>query len=288
MADRAPGVFITGASSGLGAALALEYAQRHPEVRLGLIGRRATALEGIADRVRAASGGRATALPFVADVTDRQALAACAARFIERAGVPDVVIANAGISAGTLTDEAADAEVFRRIVETNLVALPETFAPFLAAMRARRQGALVGIASVAGVRGLPGAGAYSASKAAAISYLESLRVEMHGSGLRVVTIAPGYIRTPMTDANAYPMPFLTEAPVFARKAVDAIEAGRRFVVIPWQMRLVAGALRALPAGLFDALFARAPRKARLAPEACAAPTLPDERRVPTGGRDDRN
>jgi len=262
-AGRAPTVFVTGASSGLGAALAIEYARRHPGARIGLLGRRAAGLSEVGEAVRAESGGRASALELVADVTDRAALAEAAGRFVAEAGVPDVVIANAGISAGTITGEAADAEVFRRIVETNLIALPETFAPFVGPMRARGSGTLVGIASVAGIRGLPGAGAYSASKAAAIAYMESLRVEMRGSGLRVVTIAPGYIRTPMTAGNRYPMPFLTDADVFARRAVRAIDAGRGFVVIPWQMRIVAGLLRGLPNPVFDRLFARAPRKARV-------------------------
>ena len=265
MSERAPGVFITGASSGLGVALALEYARRHPQARLGLVGRRVDALTRTAQQVDQVSGGQAQAVLLPADVTEPGALAEAAAGFTAQAGVPEVVIANAGISAGTLTDEPADAAAFRRIVATNLIALPDTFAPFVAPMRARGSGTLVGIASVAGIRGLPGAGAYSASKAAAISYLESLRVELRGSGLDVVTIAPGYIRTPMTDGNRYRMPFLTDAAVFADQAVDAIEAGRRFVVIPWQMRIVAAGLRVMPAALFDRLFARAPRKARELP-----------------------
>jgi short-subunit dehydrogenase len=263
-ADRAPTVFLTGASSGLGAALALAWAREYPAVRLGLLARRGEALGALAGELARVSGGRARAVPLVADVTDRAALAAAAARFIDEAGVPDVVVANAGISAGTLTGEVADAEVFERIVATNVIALPDTFAPFVGPMRARGTGTLVGIASVAGIRGLPGGGAYSASKAAAITYLESLRVELRGSGLRVVTIAPGYIRTPMTAGNQYRMPFLTDAEVFARKALQAVEAGRSFVVIPWQMRIVAALLRGLPNPVFDRLFARAPRKARQA------------------------
>lgn len=261
-AGSAPAVFVTGASSGLGAAIAVAYARRHPAVRIGLLGRRESALAKVADSVAQASGGRASVLALAADVTDRRALADAAARFMAQAGTPDVVVANAGISAGTITGEPADAEVFRRIVETNLIALPDTFAPFVAPMRARGSGALVGIASVAGIRGLPGAGAYSASKAAAISYMESLRVELRGSGLRAVTIAPGYIRTPMTERNHYPMPFLTDADAFARRALDAIARGDSYVVIPWPMHAVALGLRVLPNWLFDRLFARAPRKRR--------------------------
>jgi len=264
-AAGAPRVFITGASSGIGAALAVEYARRHPDAVIGLLARREAALDETAGAVRAASSARASVLRLPADVTDQGALADAARSFMAQAGLPDVVIANAGISAGTITGEASDSQVFRRIVETNLIALPDTFAPFVAPMRERGSGALVGIASVAGIRGLPGAGAYSASKAAAIAYLESLRVELRGSGLRVVTIAPGYVRTPMTAGNRYPMPFLTDADVFARQAVSSIDAGRGFVVIPWQMRIVAGLLRSLPNPVFDRLFAHAPRKARIAP-----------------------
>ena len=250
-------VFITGASSGIGAALAREYRRRDPGAIVGLSARRAAALDALSSELGAAR------TPFWAlDVNDRAALAAAAADFIARFGTPDVVVANAGISHGTITGEPGDAEVFERILHTNVVGMFDTFAPFVPAMKSARAGRLAGIASVAGIRGLPGAGGYSASKAAAISYLESLRVELRGEGIRVVTIAPGYIRTPMTERNRYWMPFLTGAGVFARKAVDVIDAGRSFAVIPWQMGIVAAALRALPNALYDAAFARAPRKAR--------------------------
>jgi short-subunit dehydrogenase len=122
---------------------------------------------------------------------------------------------------------------------------------------------LVGIGSVAGIRGLPGAAAYSASKAAVISYCESLRLEMKPHGIDVVTIAPGYIDTPMTQRNAYPMPFLMAPEKFAAAAVRAIERGNSYAVIPWQMGVVAKLLRMLPNGVYDLAFARAPHKARL-------------------------
>jgi short-subunit dehydrogenase len=137
-----------------------------------------------------------------------------------------------------------------------------TFQPFLPAMRAARAGKLVGMASVAGFRGLPGAGAYSASKAAAISYLESLRVEMVGSGIEVITICPGYVATPMTANNPYPMPFLLSAERAAWLIVRAIAAGRRFYVLPWQMRWAGRLLRLLPRAIYDRVFANAPRKPR--------------------------
>jgi short-subunit dehydrogenase len=249
-------IFITGASSGIGEALAHACRQRYPAAVIGITARRADALERLAQTL----GGVVHCLP--ADVADRASLAQAAQRFMDVAGVPDWVIANAGISAGTDTGAPGDAEVFEQIVRTNVVGMFDTFAPFAPAMRAAGSGRLVGIASVAGVRGLPGAGGYSASKAAAIAYLESLRVELRGTGVRVVTLAPGFIRTPMTAANRYSMPFLTDADVFAARALDVIAAGRSFAVIPWQMAWVARVLRVLPDTLFDRFFARAPRKSR--------------------------
>jgi short-subunit dehydrogenase len=150
-------------------------------------------------------------------------------------------------------------------MRTNVLGMVATFQPFVAPMRARGSGRLVGIASVAGIRGLPGAGAYSASKAAVIAYLESLRVELHGSGVRVVTIAPGYIATPMTELNPYRMPFVLAAPEAARRFARAIERGTSYAVIPWQMGVVAKLLRLLPNALYDRLFAKAPRKPRQLP-----------------------
>ena len=185
-------VFITGASSGIGAALARRYAARGDE--LGLVGRRRDALQALVDGLPG-QGHRVYAL----DVRDRAALHAAAQDFLA-AGPVDLVIASAGISAGTLTDAPEDYAVFEAILDTNVLAMVATFEPFIAPMRARGSGTLAGIGSVAGVRGLPGAGAYSASKAAVRAYCESLRVELHGTGVRVVTLAPGFIASPMTDA----------------------------------------------------------------------------------------
>ena len=185
--------------------------------------------------------------------------------FSGRFGVPDVVIGNAGVSRGALTETAADLPVFRAVFETNVLGLVHTFHPFLAAMRDRGRGTLVGIASVAGFRGLPGSGAYSGSKAAAITYLESLRVELAGSGVAVVTICPGYIATPMTAENRYRMPFLIGADKAARLIARASARRQRFYVLPWQMAVVGRVLRLLPRPLYDAAFARAPRKSRQPP-----------------------
>ena len=196
------------------------------------------------------------------DVTDSAALSAAAQDFIRRHGVPDIVIANAGISAGTRSDLGADIAVLSRILQTNVVGLAATLQAFVAPMRERGSGALVGIASVAGFRGLAGAGAYCASKSAAITWLEALRLELHGSGVDVVTICPGYVATPLTAANRHPMPFLLDAPEAARRIARAIGASKRLAIIPWQMRLVYFVLRRMPSWLYDRLFARAPRKPR--------------------------
>ena len=247
-------VFITGASSGIGAALARHYAERG--ATLALAARRAAQLQTLADSLPA------RVCVYALDVADSTALAAAAQDFIAQHGVPDIVIANAGISAGTRSELAADIPVLSRIMQINVIGLAATLQPFVAPMRERGSGALVGIASVAGFRGLAGAGAYSASKAAAITWLESLRVELHGSGVDVVTVCPGFVATPLTAVNRNRMPFLLEAPEAARRIARAIEAKKRLAIIPWQMRLVFFFLRRMPNWLYDRLFARAPRKPR--------------------------
>lgn len=247
-------VVITGASSGIGEALARHYAGQG--ATLCLIARRKEELE----RLAGVLPGLTFCYPL--DVTDAGALQAAAADFIAKAGVPDLVIANAGISVGTLTAEAGDQPVFQRVLNVNVIGLFNTFQPFIAPMLAAGHGTLAGIASVAGIRGLPGSGAYSSSKAAAITYLEALRGELRGSGLKVVTVLPGYIETPMTAHNPYPMPFILPADVAARRIARVIDAGRSYAVVPWQMAIVAKLLRLLPNALFDFLFARAGRKPR--------------------------
>ena len=250
-------VFITGASSGIGAALARHYAAQG--ATLGLAARRAAQMQTLADSLST------QVCVYALDVADGAALVAVAQDFIARHGVPDIVIANAGISAGTRSELAADIAVLSRIMQINVLGLAATLQPFVAPMRERGGGALVGIASVAGFRGLPGAGAYCASKSAAITWLEALRIELHGSGVDVVTICPGFVATPLTAVNRNPMPFLLEAPEAARRIARAIAAKQRLAVIPWQMRLVFFFLRRMPNWLYDRLFARAPRKARNLP-----------------------
>ena len=256
-------VFISGASSGIGRALAEHYARQG--ATLGLAARRADLLATLDGELRAAGASAVSTYPL--DVADAPALAAAAQDFIARCGAPDIVIASAGVSSGTLTECPEDLAAIRRIFDINVYGMAATFSPFIAAMRAAAASGkalrLVGIASVAGIRGLPGAEAYSASKAATIAYLESLRLELRSSGIKVVTIAPGYIATPMTAINPYRMPFLLPADEAARRFARAIARGTSYTVIPWQMGVVAKVLRLLPNAVYDRLFANAPHKPKI-------------------------
>ena len=255
-AGQSQRIVLTGATSGIGAALARRYAATG--ATLGLIARRRPELE----RLSAELGASCNIYPL--DVRDAAALATAAHDFVHRHGCPDIVIANAGVSVGTLTDFAEDARAFQDVIDTNVIGMVNTFQPFLSNMRAAGHGALAGIASVAGYRGLPGAGAYSASKAAVIAYLESLRVELRASGIRVITICPGFIDTPMTEKNPYPMPFRMSAEAAAISIASLIARGKAYTVIPWQMAIVARLLRVMPNWLYDRLVGGVPHKPRRA------------------------
>jgi short-subunit dehydrogenase len=255
----APLAFITGASSGIGQALAARFYRGG--YRLALVARRAGEVQAWA---QAQGLDLARYAIYAADVRDLASITGAGSACIAAQGLPDVVIANAGISVGIDTAEFADLEVMRATYETNNLGMTATFQPFVRAMRGRKSGALVGVASVAGIRGLPGHGAYCSSKAAVISYCESLRGECRPDGVKVVTIVPGYIDTPLTRANRYSMPFLMRADDFADKAFTTIVAGVGYRVIPWQMGVVAKLLRLLPNWLYDKLLAGRPRKHRQA------------------------
>jgi short-subunit dehydrogenase len=253
----APLIFITGASSGLGQALAARYAQAG--WRLALVARRTDEIKAWARAQGLAADLWAV---YAADVQDIDSIVAAGRRCIAEQGLPDVVIASAGVSIGMDTTARGDLDVMRETFAVNNTGVAATFHPFLAAMRMRTSGALVGIASVAAIRGLPGHGAYCASKAAVVAYCESLRGECRGTGVRVVTIVPGWIATPLTAGNRYKMPFLLQPAAFAERAFRAIESGDSYCVIPWQMGVVAKLMRLLPNPLFDRLFAGRGRKKR--------------------------
>lgn len=253
-ASKPPIVFLTGASTGIGEAFARLYAKRGAQ--LGLVARRGDLLEKLAAELNPKPA------IYVADVSDAAAMKAAASEFMARFGVPDIVIANAGVSVGTLTGQDEDLEVFQRVFDINVLGMVHTFHPFVEPMKAAGKGTLVGIASVAGFRGIPGGGAYSASKAACITYCEALRVELKKAGVSVVTICPGYIRTPMTAVNKFKMPFLIGVDDAVERFARAIDAKTSFTVIPWTMGIAARVLRVLPNWLYDALFQRMPRKPR--------------------------
>jgi short-subunit dehydrogenase len=252
-------VFITGATSGIGLALAKYYANNG--MLLGLLGRNKKVLEELLITLPNANLHRI----YTVDVNDHIALNAAAVDFISATNGVNIVIASAGISVGTLTEFPEDLQVFQQVFNTNVIGTIATFTPFIEHMKqhANTQPCqLVGIASVAGIRGLPGAGAYSASKAAVISYCESLRLELKQWNIDVVTIVPGYIDTPMTKKNQYVMPFLMPSEEFANKVASVIHQGHSYAVIPWQMGVVAKIMRILPNWLYDLLFKKAPRKKR--------------------------
>lgn len=218
---------------------------------LGLIARRP---------VRLALPG--TLATYQVDVTDTGRIKAAADDFIGRFGPPDLVVANAGVGKGTRGEDIADVEALRRTLDVNVAGLAATLAAFAPAMRAAGRGTLAGIASVAAFRGLAGNGAYCASKAAVLQWMESLRAELYGSGVSVVCVCPGYVDTPLTRVNRFRMPFLLSADDAAARIARAIAARRRLAVIPWQMAAVSVLLRAMPGWLFDRLASRAPRKPR--------------------------
>jgi len=253
----APLAFVTGASSGIGQALAARF--HRAGYRLALVARRT---QEMADWAQAQGMEAAQCQIFGADVGEIDSIVAAGEACLARQGVPDVVIANAGISIGVDTAERADLDVIARTFAINNLGLAATFHPFVAAMAARGSGRLVGIGSVAAIRGLPGHGAYCASKAGVVAYCESLRGELRASGVKVVTICPGYIDTPLTQGNRYGMPFLMQADDFAERAFRAIEAGTSYRVIPWQMGVVAKIMRLLPDAVFDRAVQGRGRKKR--------------------------
>lgn len=251
-------VFITGASSGIGAALARQYASRGAVV--GLAARSRDKLEALVDEL---PGGTDRHVVLPCDVTVREELFAAAAEFEKRSGGTTVVIANAGISHGVKTEYLEDLDMLERIYRINVFAMASTFHAFIGPMKARGSGQLVGIGSVAGIRGLPGSEAYCASKSAVITYCESLRVEMQKYGIRVTTLCPGFVRTPLTAENPYRMPFLMSPDDFAREAIRAISERATYRVIPWQMGVLAKIMRAVPDRLWDRILANRKQKPRV-------------------------
>lgn len=258
---------ITGACGGLGQALAAELIAAGARVALvGLDEARLAAL--------AAQAPERCAV-YRPDVADAAAMQAMAAHWIAGHGLPDLVIANAGVAGGFDAAEATDLVVLKRMLEINLLGVATTFQPFLAP-HAGRPLALVGIASIAGWRGLPGNAAYCASKGGLIRYLESLRADCRGTGITVHTASFGYLRTALTAGNRFAMPGLMEPAAAAHALLAAVAAGREDIVLPRRVGWLAHALALLPARWHDALLRRQPRKPRAGePGATPIPGLRD-------------
>lgn len=248
-------VVLSGACGGLGQALARQLIAAGAQVALvGLDSARLHALAALAP---------AHCAVYTPDVADSVAVQSMAHDWLARFGTPDLVIANAGVAGGYDTAVAGDLAVFRRMLEINLLGAATLFQPFVAAMGEQRRGALVGVASIAGWRGMPGNGAYCASKAGLIRYLESLRAELRGSGLTVHTVSPGYIRTALTAGNRFAMPGLLEPEDAARRLLAAVARGREQIVLPRRIGWLSRALGLLPAAWHDRILLGQPRKPRV-------------------------
>ncbi|MFZ5566452.1 MAG: SDR family oxidoreductase [Pseudomonadota bacterium] len=246
---------LTGACGGLGQALARELIDEGAAVALVGLNR------PVLDALAALAPERCTV--YTPDVADATAMQACARDWTARHGVPDLLIANAGVAGGYDTAQADDLAVMRRMLEINLLGVATTFQPHLAAMRAQGRGALVGVASIAGWRGMPGNGAYCASKGGLIRYLESLRAELRGTGLSVHTVSPGYLRTALTAGNRFAMPGLMEPDAAARALLAGVARGREHIVLPRRIGWLSRALSLLPAAWQDRILLGQPRKPRV-------------------------
>ena len=255
MAETFQNAVLTGACGGLGQALARELLSQGAVV--ALVGLHRPSLQALA----ALAPMRCAVYP--PDVADSTAMQAMAADWMSRRGTPDLVIANAGVAGGFDTAEADDLAVLRRMLEVNLLGAATTFQPFVKAMRAQRRGALVGVASIAGWRGMPGNGAYCASKGGLIRYLERLRAELRRESLVVSTVSPGYLRTALTAGNRFAMPGLMEPEAAAKAMLAGIARGRTHIVLPARIGWLARLLNLLPGALHDRLLLGQPRKPRV-------------------------
>ena len=228
--------------------MALEYAQNGATI--GLAARRESALSSIADDIRKKGG---IPVIYTLDVTDYDACKRAADDFIAETGGIDILIANAGIS-GTDGISSGDISKINVIVDTNIHGVLNIIFPFLEQFRKQKSGRIAIISSVAGFRALPGRSGYSASKVAVRFLADGWRAVLARDGISLITICPGFIRTPLTDKNSYPMPFLMDADVAAQKMAAAIEARKPLYVFPWQWRLVVPLMKLLPRWLVDWSF----------------------------------
>jgi short-subunit dehydrogenase len=237
---------ITGASSGIGLALARELAKRGYD--LALLARRAELLE---DAARELSKEGTKAVAIACDVVDADAVRDAVRSAEEQLGGPiDLAVANAGVSI-PMHASAFNLAGAEQIIRVNVLGVMYLYAAVIPSMIERRSGQFVGIASVAGLRGLPGAGPYSASKAAVQAFLEAARIELVPYKVGVTTVNPGFIVTEMTAKNRFKMPFLMKVDRAARIIADGIERRARVVQFPLRMSLLMRLVRILPDALYE-------------------------------------
>jgi len=247
-------ILITGASSGIGRALAVLYAE--PETLLLLTGRNVANLQEAANLCR--NKGAAVDICTI-PVTDRAAFEKKILEWDEAHPI-DLVIANAGVSGGTSMDAAQNEMQFREIMETNLTGTFNTVNPLIPRMKGRREGHIVLMSSMAGFRGMPNSPAYSTSKVAVRAYGDALRPLLKKDGITVSTIFPGFVRTPLTDVNTFPMPFLMEVEPAAEIIRRGLDEKKSAIAFPWPMHFFCWLLGLIPRCLGDWILERSPKK----------------------------
>ncbi len=237
-------VWVIGASSGIGAALASELLRRGAAVAVSA--RRADALVEVA---------RGSMLVAPVDIADAHGVADAAREIRTHFGGIDIVVIAAGYWR-QMEPAAFDLEEFRRHIDANVLGMAHCIAAVLPEMTALGRGSIVGVSSVAGYRGMPGAQGYGAAKAAQLNLLESLRCGLRGTGVQVQTVAPGFVDTPMTATNTFPMPFIVSAERAASMIADGIERGTPEIVFPLPMTIAMKVARVVPNRLWPLFFGR--------------------------------
>ncbi|CAN5347375.1 SDR family oxidoreductase [soil metagenome] len=245
-------VLITGASSGIGEALAVALARKG--AKLGLLARRKALLKRLAAECEAAGG---TARVFACDVTDEHAVLDAADEFFAEFNRIDILIANAGISGNDAETRALNPIAVRKVIDINLMGAVNSVHAVLPRMLERGSGQIVAVSSLAGFRGLPKSAAYSASKAGMTAFFESVRLDVKHSGVDVTIIQPGFIRTPLTSGRSNKMPFLMDLDAAIPLFIKAIEKKKKFAAFPWQLATIVRAGKFMPAWVYDRIAGRA-------------------------------
>ena len=245
-------IFLTGASSGIGEALAFEISKRGAIV--GMLARREEFLEQISKKIEQNGG---TARYFAADVTDAKSVAKAAQDLRNEFGKIDILIANAGIGGNNEETRNLNAEAVAKVININLLGAVNAVAAVLPQMLENKSGQLVAVSSLAGFRGLPKSAAYSASKAGMTAFFESIRLDVKHKGIDVTIIQPGFIKTPLTSGRKAKMPFLMELDDAIPHFINAVEERKKFAAFPWQLATLVRAGKFFPTWLYDKIAGRA-------------------------------